>query len=351
MKPFSSIDALCNYATTCAFFQIPGYLYTTPEISATSKGPDYVSQPQQPESGITLVKAAQDPSPQAKPLTPLEEYKSTLKSNDRRRLGQRPLFTYWIEQYLPRLAECATIHEGGVGPKIRSSSEESARFAGALSHLTRPQVVEFCQSWFGPSFVTEFEERKRSGLWEMQTMQFWARIRKELVDIVRKENSSGIETGNGETGKTGIEWGYVKKGLKRCILGTDKGAEPMGVESQTDGIPPKRVVPTSTTIGESTETSVSHAPSSTTGYDSDAAALEDALRGVQLTPVVVKEEEEEEEGFNRYGVSTRAATSMRCTTGYWPIGASSASSRKSWIRLRAVRSWGRTWPRKERLRM
>ncbi|KIX93927.1 uncharacterized protein Z520_10264 [Fonsecaea multimorphosa CBS 102226] len=103
----------------------------------------------------------------------------SLKSNDRRRAAKRPLFAYWIEQYLPANVD---------------------RPPGKSAFLTREAVVEDAKEYFGVGFATSFEERKKKMVRQIGVDKLWADIRKSLP----------IE---------GTEIGYVMKGMKREIAG------------------------------------------------------------------------------------------------------------------------------------
>ncbi|OAP55222.1 hypothetical protein AYL99_10922 [Fonsecaea erecta] len=102
-----------------------------------------------------------------------------LKANDRQRAAKRPLFAYWIKEYLP-----AHIDEP----------------PGKSALLTREDVVEDAKNYFGVEFANRFEARKKKMVRQIKVDKLWADIRKSLP----------VE---------GPEIGYVMKGMKREIVG------------------------------------------------------------------------------------------------------------------------------------
>ena len=190
LTSFPSKDALCKYATTCKFFR-----------------------PMQDQASTTE-----------------EEDTNTIKnteltSNNRRRIKQRPLFTYWISEYLPNLPTHPP-DAPGASESQASSAENTPISRGVYSDLTREEVIALVKAFFGPALALTFDRHRRTNIWLMQSERFTAKIRRELVVTAKKAAAEAIAAAQegpadppGDVSPSPApEWGYVLKGVKRLVL-------------------------------------------------------------------------------------------------------------------------------------
>ena len=108
----------------------------------------------------------------------VKKYDPSLKSDDRRRVKNRPLFAYFIETYLP------------------SHTDESA---GSGAHMSRAEVVHDLKSFFGIEFEEWYDKQATHAIKVTLGDKLWAEIR----DCVQAQGVSGRELG------------FAMKGLKR----------------------------------------------------------------------------------------------------------------------------------------
>ncbi|KAJ4518369.1 hypothetical protein HRR83_003180 [Exophiala dermatitidis] len=175
-KPFANWDEMMAYAATCRFHD-PGRWKertTEKENKANTSSSEEVPLP---DVAMTEKKVAglKTGNPEVKCLQ--------LKANDRQRGAKRPVFGYWITEYLPAHAN---------------------DLPGRDAHLSRQEVVDDAKAYFGPAFAMRFDERKTKWTRLIKVDQLWADIRKSLP-------------------VQGAEIGYVMKGMKREIAGKEKG--------------------------------------------------------------------------------------------------------------------------------
>jgi len=119
-KPFKSVEALFDYATTCRLF----YVRETPDNDAEAEGNDF---------GVVGG----------------EEGRRKLRSNDRRRMKGRPVYRRWINEFIPQLR--------AEGKFIRQSSNTSIATARAM---VRDEAFA--------RFFVEVEYNKRLKEWQLK---------------------------------------------------------------------------------------------------------------------------------------------------------------------------------------
>lgn len=124
-----------------------------------------------------------------------ENGKQELKANDRQRAAKRPVFGYWIQNYLPAHVD-----------------DEPCRDA----HLSREEVVEDAKRYFGKDFAERFDARKRKWVRQINVDKLWSDMRKSLP----------LEGG---------EIGYAMKGMKREVVGESEGMPP-GMAGEVEGV-------------------------------------------------------------------------------------------------------------------
>lgn len=85
--------------------------------------------------------------------------KFEVKAHDRSKAHKRPMFRYWLEEYLP---------------------QHRKDTAGSASQLSRDEVIQDAKDFFGEQKANEFDERKRTGMQTMAIEKFWPSLRKSL---------------------------------------------------------------------------------------------------------------------------------------------------------------------------
>ncbi|KAI1613552.1 hypothetical protein EDD36DRAFT_200367 [Exophiala viscosa] len=90
-----------------------------------------------------------------------------MKSKDRQRRGRRPVYSYWVNWYLPA-------HQDNQ--------------PGESASMTRTQVEQDAKDFFGAQFATEFDNHKIKCVREIETQRLWAEIRKLPIDDPKDKN-------------------------------------------------------------------------------------------------------------------------------------------------------------------
>ncbi|KAK4939123.1 hypothetical protein LTR10_020517 [Elasticomyces elasticus] len=84
-----------------------------------------------------------------------------MKSKDRQRKGRRPVYSYWVNWYLPA-------HQH-VPP-------------GRSAGLTRAQVEQDAKDFFGARFAADFDDHKIKCVREIETQLLWTKVRNLPID-------------------------------------------------------------------------------------------------------------------------------------------------------------------------
>ncbi|KAI1762962.1 hypothetical protein GGR53DRAFT_394497 [Hypoxylon sp. FL1150] len=136
-EPFASVDDLFEYAATCRLFRVrppPGADEENGTTETTKNDDDTPDRIEKPEGGGEVGMAR-------------------LKSNDRRRMNQRPVFRRWVDEFVPSCRDAGS-RFAARPPATRDSvrTEAFARFPGA-----RQAYEERLAGWR--------RERQRQTLW------------------------------------------------------------------------------------------------------------------------------------------------------------------------------------------
>lgn len=107
--------------------------------------------------------------------------RTTLRAKDRQRANKRPAFAYWTDSYIPTHQNDAPGHD---------------------ARLSRDDILLQAKQFFGHEFTSRFEQRKADVLQHFGVSNMWAAIRKSIP-------------------ATGVELGYVMKGLKAAMVSDD----------------------------------------------------------------------------------------------------------------------------------
>ncbi|EXJ96155.1 hypothetical protein A1O1_01281 [Capronia coronata CBS 617.96] len=182
-NPFASWDEMMAYAASCRF-HYPGRWKEKEKEKEKEKGKETnekekekQNQSNTPTEIETEEKTKLAGSQHKAPTTNATAEKGLyLKANDRQRAAKRPVFGYWISEYLPKHRD-----------------DPSSKDA----HLSRDQVVDDVKRYFGPEFARTFDDRRNKWVRQIGVDQLWADIRSLPVE--------------------GVEIGYVIKGMKREI--------------------------------------------------------------------------------------------------------------------------------------
>lgn len=191
-KPFGSWDEMMAYVATCRFHD-PGRWKEKNTASGDETGGSVMdaagnakgtagkvmSTTENEKCTAEMMMDATKTETQTAEKKTGEEKRLPLKANDRQRAVKRPVFGYWINEYLPK---------------------HHADPPGKDAYLSREQVVDDAKRYFGPDFARRFEDRLTLCVRQIKVDQVWADIRKSLP----------VE---------GVEIGYVMKGMKREIAG------------------------------------------------------------------------------------------------------------------------------------
>ncbi|KAK4144623.1 uncharacterized protein C8A04DRAFT_11273 [Dichotomopilus funicola] len=148
-KPFASVEALYDYATTCRLFWIQD-LPSDDEAIAPSKEVN--------NSGVIGG----------------EEGRKRLKSNDRRRMKGREVYRRWVEEFIPALrAQGKFVHKAGPGTTIEE-----------MRAVVRDEA-------FSRFFVRpEYEHRLREWRLQRDSEQMKALLKKQVPDTLEPQKRS-----------------------------------------------------------------------------------------------------------------------------------------------------------------
>ena len=134
------------------------------------------------------------------PIPPEENGGPALKANDRQRERKRPLFAYYLNEYIPKHGTLDTP-------------------PGSAAKLTKQVVIEDAKAYFGSDFAERYEEAREKAMRTVGLSQLWVRVR----EMVKQEG------GEGDT------LGYGMKGIKKAVEGELEGHVGEGAAGLTFG--------------------------------------------------------------------------------------------------------------------